>query len=97
MSGSVAAWTAGGWRFVPPVDGMVLYERVSGTCTTYRNGSWELGTLRASSLVIGGQQVAGQRRPAIESPSGGSVVDAEGRGAIASILDALRQHGLIET
>lgn len=97
MSGSVAAWTAGGWRFVPPVDGMVLYERVSGTCTTYRNGSWELGTLRASSLVIGGQQVAGQRRPAIESPSGGSVVDAEGRGAITSILDALRGHGLIET
>ena len=76
---------------------MTLYERTTGTYAVYRNGAWELGMVRGSALVIGGEQVVGQRATAIASPAGGSVIDVEGRVAIAAILDALRLHGLIET
>jgi hypothetical protein len=83
--------------FARSVEGITLYERTSGNCATFRNGAWELGTLRGGAVLIGGQQVVGARAAAIDSPSGGSVIDAEGRSAIAAILAALREHGLIAT
>jgi hypothetical protein len=52
--------------------------------------------LRGSSLVLDGIQVVGTRRPAIPSPGGGATVDSEARTAISELLDALRDHGLIE-
>jgi len=91
----VAAWTSGGWRFISAVEGMLLYERTSGTWAAFRNGGWELGIARAAALVIDGQQVVGPRVAPIPSPSGGSVIDSEGRAAIDAILGALTQHGLI--
>ena len=93
----VAAWTSGGWRFVSPAEGMVLHERTSGTAAAFRNGAWEVGALRGGSLVIDGLKIVGARAAAIDSPGGGTVVDAEARSAIDAILSALRQHGLIET
>ena len=93
----IAAWTSGGWRFVSPLDGMMLYERTSGTWATFREGAWEIGTLAGTSLNILGQQVVGPRAAAIASPTGGSIVDGEARQAISVILSTLRQHGLIET
>jgi hypothetical protein len=92
----VAAWTSGGWRFVPPVEGLCLYERSSGASIAYRNSAWETGILRGASLVIDGQQVAGPRGAPIASPSGGTIIDNESRAAISAMLDALRQHGLID-
>jgi hypothetical protein len=97
MSLSVAAWSSGGWRFIPPAEGMTLYERTSGTWTIFRNGAWESGLVRGSALLIGDEQVVGPRAAAIDSPAGGSTVDAESRASIDAILGALRQHGLIET
>ena len=91
----VAAWTTGGWRFVSPIEGMLLYERTSGTWAAFRNGEWELGSVRGTALLIGDQQVVGARADAIASPSGGTVVDVEARDAVDAILNALRQHGLI--
>ena len=94
---SVAAWTSGGWRFIPALEGMLLYERTSGTWAVFRSGAWELGMVRAAALLIDGQQVVGPRAPAIESPASGTVIDTEGRAAIDAILGTLRQHGLIQT
>jgi Protein of unknown function (DUF2793) len=94
-SQSLAAWTSGGWRFIEPVDGMSVYEAASGASAVFRNGAWEVGTLRGSALLLEGQQVVGPRAAAIESPTGGSVVDSEARAALDAILDTLRQHGLI--
>ena len=91
----VAAWTSGGWRFVSPVEGMLLYERTSGTWAAFRSGVWELGMARAAALLIDGQQVVGPRAGAIASPTGGAIIDSEGRAAIDAILSALSQHGLI--
>jgi hypothetical protein len=96
-SQSVAAFTNGGWRFIAPVEGMSVFVKANGNWATYRMGAWELGTLRGSSVVIGGQQVVGARLTAIASATGGTTVDSQARTAIDQILAALRQHGLIET
>ena len=91
----VAAFTGGGWRLLPPIEGMSLYVKADGQWASYRANTWEIGTLRGSSLMIGGQQVVGQRSAAIADPAAGSTIDVEARAAIGDILGALRQHGLI--
>jgi len=50
-----------------------------------------------TGLFIGGEQIVGSRAAGIPDPSGGTTVDAEARGTVGEILDALRRHGLIET
>jgi len=93
----LAAYTSGGWRFVAPFDGICAYVKGIDEHAIYRSGAWEFGVLRGSSILIGGQQVVGARVAAIASPAGGTTIDSEARAAIAAALDALRQHGLIET
>ena len=92
----VAAFTGGGWRLLAPIEGMSLYVKAEERCANYRAGTWEMGIVRGSSLMIGGEQVVGARAPAIPDPAAGSVIDSEARTAIGAILAALRQHGLIE-
>jgi hypothetical protein len=96
-SNALAGYTSGGWRFVTPPEGMTAFVRSSALWATFRAGAWEVGMLRGSSLIIGGEQVVGSRLAAIASATGGNVIDAEARTAIDSILAALRQHGLIES
>ena len=93
----IPAYTIAGWRYIQPKDGMAAYVRQASIWVVYRSGSWESGVVRGSSLVLSGQQVVGQRGAAIASPAGGMTVDAEARAALAAVLAALRQHGLIET
>lgn len=81
--------------FARSVEGMLLYERTSGTWAAFRNSAWEIGLVRGAALLIDGQQVVGPRAAAIVSPIGGTVVDAEARAAVDAILSALRQHGLV--
>jgi hypothetical protein len=91
----IAAYSSGGWRLTPPVEGMSLYVKSTARWANYRSGAWEAGIVRASSLLIEGQQVIGGRASAIADPSGGSTIDAEARDAVDLILAAMRQHGLI--
>lgn len=91
----VAAYGAGGWRHIPPAEGMSLLVKTTGTFATFRGTAWNVGEVRCASVVIGGQQVVGGQATAIVAPSGGGTVDAEARAAIGSILSALRAHGLI--
>ena len=93
----IAGWTAGGWRFVAPVEGMTVADEANGGFVLYRGGSWEVGVLRGSELHIDGQQVVGARAAAVPAPSGGAVVDTEARSAIAAMLTAMRHHGLIDS
>jgi uncharacterized protein DUF2793 len=94
---ALAAYTSGGWRFLAPFEGLSVYVKAAAVWANFCSGTWELGTVRGSSLVLDGQQVVAARAAAIASPSGGTTVDAEGRTAIDAILAALRQHGLIES
>jgi hypothetical protein len=91
----LAAYTAGGWRLIPPIEGANVLVRSTGVTASFRNGSWQIGVLAAEELLIGGQQVVGPRGAAIASPIGGSIVDVEARTAIAEITARLRDHGLI--
>ena len=93
----LAFFSAGGWRFIAPPDGLKAYVRSSAIHAMFRNGAWELGDVRGSRVLINGEQVVGSRSPAIPAPSGGTSIDVEARGAIGEILGALRLHGLIAT
>ena len=92
----LATFTSGGWRLISPPEGMSVYVKDGGIWAAYRGGSWELGSLRASRVLIGNEQVVGARGAAIGSASGGATVDSEARSVIDAILAALRLHGLIE-
>lgn len=93
----LAAYTSGGWRLVPPVQGMSVHVKAISVDARFLSGGWEIGAVRGSSLVVGGQQVVGSRAAAIAPPTGGTTIDLQARNSIDQILGALRQHGLIET
>ena len=95
-AGSLALWTAGGWRFAAPREGMTAWVADEGMAARYTGGGWHIGRLAGTRIEIEGEQVVGPREPAIEDPDGGGVVDSEARAAIESILGALRTHGLID-
>lgn len=92
---ALAGWTAGGWRFVSPREGLAVWSAADGTVARWRGGAWEVGALSGRAVTIGGVEVVGAQRPAIADPGGGTVVDAEARAAVAAVLAALRAHGLI--
>jgi len=94
--GKLAVHTAGGWRFVAPVPGMLAWNIDLG-CWLYWSGSgWSSGALVATGIEIGGQQVVGPRLPDVPSPSGGTTIDAEARHAIDALIATLKSHGLID-
>jgi hypothetical protein len=93
--GHIAGYGEAGWRFIAPRNGLTVFVRASQTFAIYNSASWEAGIVRASSLVIEGQQVLGPRLPGIADPTGGTTIDAEVRSAVDQILGILRQHGLI--
>ena len=37
-SGSLAGWTANGWRFVTPRDGLLMFDRGNSAFRLYRDG-----------------------------------------------------------
>lgn len=94
---ALAGYTAGGWRFIAPFDGLTALDKASGEFATYSGGAWVKGDVRAAKVSVGGNQVVGPRLAAIGAPAGGTTVDAESRAAIAAILARLRTHGLIAT
>jgi hypothetical protein len=93
--GAIAGWTAGGWRFLEPFEGMQAWVAEPRLPARFVEGSWRLGDVRAARLTIGGVQVVGARQPAIAAPSGGATVDGEARAVLGRVLAALRTHGLI--
>jgi hypothetical protein len=95
QDGAIACFTAGGWRFIEPVEGLSVIERLSGEAFQCRSGEWEMGIGRCREVRIGGQTVLRERQPAISDPVGGAVIDSESRASLAGVLDALRAHGLI--
>jgi len=93
--GALAAYTDGGWRFVAPIEGACVIDRVSGQSIVRRGGAWEAGIVRAQEVRINGQSVLRERQAGIANPAGGSIIDVECRSAVAGVLAALRTHGLI--
>ena len=95
FAGNLAGFGVAGWRFVAPMIGTRVFVKNSQTFGVYSAAGWEIGTVRGSSVIIDGLQVVGPRNGSIADPVGGTIIDGEARFAIAGILAALRQHGLI--
>lgn len=92
---AVAHKTPSGWRFTQAFEGMALTDQSTGMSWTFRNGGWVQGSLIVAEVRVDGRKVIGGQLSAIADPVGGPVLDAETRSAVASILAAMRQHGLI--
>lgn len=92
----LATWSVGGWRFAAPLEGMQIWDKGASLRRTWFGSAWSDGDVQCSRLVIGGLQVVGERQSAVPSPSGGTIIDAEARGAVAGLIVALRSHGLID-
>lgn len=93
---ALACWTAGGWRFVSPVPGMLAWNIDQGYWLHWSGSAWIDGILTATALSIGGHQIVGPRLPDVPSPSGGTTIDSEARDAVDAIIATLKSHGLIE-
>lgn len=93
---SLACWTAGGWRFVAPVPGMIAWDKMAGHWLHWSGSAWIDGSWPVAALTIGGEQVVGPRQPDVPSPSGGTTIDAEARTAITMMIATLKSHGLID-
>jgi hypothetical protein len=96
QDGRLATWSIGGWRFSAPVEGMQIWDRSAQLHRTWSGSTWSDGALRGSRVVVGGLQIVGARQPAVPSPSGGTIIDAEARSAIAGLIVTLKSHGLID-
>ncbi len=97
QANALAMWTTGGWRFVAPVEGMLVWSIADSLPVRRIGSSWIAGITDGRVLRHNGVQVVGARSAAIATPTGGSTVDAEARTAIGQMLAALRTHGLIST
>lgn len=93
----LAAWTDGGWRFAVLPEGALVWVRAAATYARRGPDAWLVGDLPLARVTVGGVQVLGAREPAIFAPTGGAAPDAEARAAIAAMLAAMRNHGLISS
>jgi hypothetical protein len=92
----LASWTSGGWRFVEPIPGFSVWNREAGYWIYWSGTAWSAGEHPATSLIVKGKKVVGERQLAIPSPSGGTIIDEEARTTIATIIATLKSHGLTD-
>jgi hypothetical protein len=92
----LAAWTEGGWRFVAPPPGFIAWDKAAGVPRQWDGAAWAGGRVACAGLSIGGKAVVGERLPALATPSGGTIIDAEARAALAAVIAALKSHGLTD-
>jgi Protein of unknown function (DUF2793) len=94
-AGQLALWSNGGWRYIVPKTGMILWSKADGVFIHYNGTIWLVGSWPVQQLTVGGQKVVAARQAAIADPSGGATLDAQARTAIINILNVMRAHGLI--
>ena len=81
--GTLAVWTAGGWRFLMPVEGFSAWLKSEGRRIRKKEVGWrDEAPFEAASV-------------AVAAPAGGAVVDAEARAAIAGIVAQLAEVGIL--
>ena len=96
-TGKIACWTEGGWRFVSPRAGLTFELADRGHGVRHDGDQWRDVAVRADGVYLDDEKVVGTRLPPIAGPSAGATIDVEARATIAAILEAMREHGLIDS
>ncbi len=92
--GRIAAFTSAGWTEALPGEGCLAWDKASGVFAIFRNGGWDADHWPVRALTVGGFPVLGEPIVGASPPSGGSVIDAEARAAIDTVLTGLKALGL---
>ena len=92
-AGTLVHWQGAGWLAVPPRDGQIALVADEEVMLVFQ-GDWQ-SLWPAGGLAIAGRAVLSAAPVAVVAPSGGSTVDAQSRTAIAAVIAALRQQGIL--
>jgi enamine deaminase RidA (YjgF/YER057c/UK114 family) len=93
--GQLAVSSNGGWRYIVPKAGMILWSKADAVYVFFDGAVWVVGSWPVQQLTVAGQKVVASRQPAIADPVSGTTLDIQARAAIINILNTLRTHGLI--
>ena len=93
--GSVAAWTAGGWRFVLPREGCIAWLRDVQRFAVFTAAGWRDDGWPVAGLRIGTRLALVNPAPIVAVPSGGATTDIEARAGVAALISALRLAGVL--
>jgi hypothetical protein len=90
----IANWDGFGWRFSIPTRGWLAWIADEAVFSVYDAG-WSAGGWPVDGLRVAGRSVLSAPPASVSSPAGGGVVDNECRTAVAELLSALRNQGLV--
>jgi hypothetical protein len=93
-AGSLVQWDGSGWAVQPPRAGLVVVVADEAAMLVADGSGW-LSHWPCAGLGIGGRAVLAAAPASVAPPSGGTVVDAEARAVLASLLAALVAQGII--
>jgi hypothetical protein len=79
----LAAWTAGGWRFIAPPVGYAVRVRDTGRRARWTGSAW---VDEPPFEILAGS---------LEPPAGGAVADTEARAAIVELQTLVRSLGFV--
>jgi hypothetical protein len=94
MAGQIAIAETGGWRFQPPSTGMLAWVADAGAFARYDSG-WTISDWPVRALRVGTRLIFAAAPVTVSPPAGGAVIDAEARTAIAALVAALRDQGVL--
>ena len=92
--GALAHWD-GAWGFATPAEGTLCWIADEGVVAVFGGGGWNVDTLPIGGLRIGGVAMLTVPPIAIDAAEGGGVIDIEARAVLASLLQHLRELGLL--